>query len=83
MKTELELFIEWLDEKIEADKDGLFNLYVLQETKKRAVLLFEAEKKSIVDAFDYGYASGYDESQGDGETYSDGNDYYQKNYLNE
>lgn len=41
-----------------------------------AIECMEARKAEIVNAFDYGYASGYDDAQGDGATYEDGVQYY-------
>jgi len=38
------------------------------------------EKQQIIDAFDYGFASGYDDAKGDGPTYEDGEDYYRNQF---
>ena len=57
-------------------KPDIYDDLTITQALTIAIECMEARKAEIVNAFDYGYASGYDDAQGDGATYEDGVQYY-------
>jgi hypothetical protein len=42
--------------------------------------LLAIEKQTLIDAFDYGFSSGYDDAQGDGAEFEDGQAYFNQTF---
>ena len=41
----------------------------------------EIEKQQIIDAYDNGFSSGYDDAQGDGAIFEEGKEYFAETYV--
>jgi len=61
--------------------DPVSRIATIQSTTPRTDA--DGFEKQIVDAFDYGFASGYDDAMESGATYQDGKDYYFNNFRKE
>lgn len=67
--------VEWLMQKLEFV--GIKDLDLCDDIYLQAK---QIERQQIVDSFDYGFSSGYDDAQGDGATFEDGEQYYNETY---